>query len=108
MGAYQDIHYYNRENTTYYNYHVLSYVRWSEDEKLVVIANFNAHEKFGFDLAIPAKIIHEWNLKDKTYELVDQLYFKEKGLLQISGGIGHFRVDIAPLESFIFKLDASI
>ncbi len=41
-GNYQDIHHFNRQNTEWYNDKVLSFVRWSDDEKLIVISNFNA------------------------------------------------------------------
>ena len=44
-GNYEDIHFYNKDNTEGYDHRVLSYVRWSELEKLLVIANFDAEKK---------------------------------------------------------------
>jgi glycosidase len=104
MGKYADIHYYNRDHTENYNYKVLSYVRWSQNEKLVVIANFDADESYSFELKIPAEIISEWELKEGSFNMSDVLYGKTKKELDVRDGIGNLIVEIDPLESFIFKL----
>ncbi len=104
MGKYADIHYYNRDNTENYNYKLLSYARWSQNEKLVVIANFDAEKSYSFELKIPAEIIEEWELKEGSFNISDVLYGKTKLVLKVSDGIGRFTVEIHPLESFIFKL----
>ncbi len=103
MGAYADIHYYNRDNTAYYNHRVLSFVRWCETEKLIVVANFDANDTFGFELRVPQEIIQKWNLEGSSYILKDVLYGEEKEL-RISNGIGLVNLTLKPLESFIFKL----
>ncbi|MBC6999022.1 alpha-amylase family glycosyl hydrolase [Cytophaga sp. FL35] len=102
-GHYQDIHFYNRDHTEYYNHHVLSFVRWSDDEKLVVVSNFHANDWFGFHLQLPPDIIEKWNLKDGEYLLEDMLY-GHKETLFVNEGSAKVRVDVHPLESFIFKL----
>ncbi|MEP0133733.1 MAG: alpha-amylase family glycosyl hydrolase [Eudoraea sp.] len=104
MGKYADIHYYNRDHTENYNYKVLSYVRWSQNEKLVVIANFDAEESYSFELKIPAEIISEWELKEGSFNMSDVLYGKTKKELKVGDGIGSLIVEIDPLESFIFKI----
>lgn len=104
MGEYQDIHYYNREHTENYNHRVLSYVRWSPNEKLVIVSNFDAHEGYSFELKIPNEILAKWDLEAGSHTLSDQLYDKQKIPLTVEGGIGRMQVEIAPLESFIFKL----
>jgi glycosidase len=104
MGKYADIHYYNRDNTSNYNHRVLSYVRWSENEKLVVVANFDANDKYTFELKIPEEIISIWGLKQGSYELEDQLYGQNKPVVTVENGIGEIHIVIDPLESFIFKL----
>ena len=104
MGEYQDIHFYNREHTKYYNHHVLSYVRWSDNEKLIVVSNFVANDWFGFELKIPEELIKKWNLSEGKHAMTDVLSGSEK-VLKVENGIGTFRIDINPLESFIFKLN---
>jgi glycosidase len=105
MGEYGDIHYYNREHTENYNHRVLSYVRWSQSEKLVVISNFDADESYSFELKIPPEIIKQWQLKEGSIIVKDALYGKTEKELKIIDGIGKLGVEIAPLESFIFKLE---
>ena len=45
MGEYYDIHLYNQQHTEWYNDKVLSFVRWSDDEKLIIVSNFNDENK---------------------------------------------------------------
>lgn len=103
MGAYQEIHFYNKEHTENYDHRVFSFVRWSNDEKLVVVSNFDAERRYAFDLKIPADIIKQWNLKNGSYILVDGLYGSEKQL-HIKNGVGHVAVALHPLESFILEV----
>lgn len=103
MGAYKDIHFYNREHTAWYNHHVLSYVRWSAGQKLVIVSNFHATDTFGFELRLPHEVINAWELTDGNYQLTDVLYGSTQ-TLSVQDGIGKVRVDVNPLESFIFEL----
>lgn len=105
MGNYADLHAYNRQHTEWYNDKVYSFVRWSEGEKLIIVTNFDAKDSFGFDLQIPLEIITQWDLANGKYKAVDQLYGKTGAELQIDNGQGKMRVDIKPLESFIFKVE---
>ncbi|MBT8300560.1 MAG: alpha-amylase, partial [Maribacter sp.] len=104
MGNYQDIHYYNRDHTENYNHRVLSYARWSENEKLVIVANFDAKENYGFELKIPNDIINSWDLTEGSFETMEQLYNQKNALLEVKDGIGNIRIEIEPLESIILKI----
>jgi len=104
MGEYQDIHHYNRENTEWYNDKVYSFVRWDDAEKLIIVSNFNDGNHYGFDLQIPKDIIKKWKLKDGNYNMEDQLYHKNKPILEVKNGIGFVRVELDALESFILKV----
>ncbi len=104
MGKYEDIHQFNRENTEWYNENVLSFVRWSEDEKLIIVSNFNPDNTYGFELGLPQDIIKKWNLKDGDYTLEDQLYQTYSTTLVVKNNQARLRVDVRPLESFILKI----
>ncbi|NKI26110.1 alpha-amylase [Arenibacter sp. 6A1] len=104
MGAYQDIHYYNRDHTEFYNHRVLSFVRWSENEKLIIIANFDANDSFAFDLKLPENIVREWGLEDGDWPLREVLYKEKQNTLSVTQGTGTTRVAVAPLESLIYSL----
>ncbi|UTN02331.1 alpha-amylase family glycosyl hydrolase [Flavobacterium bizetiae] len=104
MGSYQEIQSVNRQNNAGYDELLYSYVRWSENQKLIVVANFSSEKTSEFELKIPADIISKWNLKDGEYTLTDQLYLQNKTKLNVSNGEGRAKVKIAPSESFIFEV----
>ena len=104
-GNYQDIHAYNQQNTEWYNDKVLSFVRWSADEKLLIVSNFNAENTYGFDLQVPEDVVKNLDLVDGQYVLVDKLYNEYKTELKVEDGKGIVRVDVKPLESFILKIE---
>ncbi|MFH7002678.1 alpha-amylase family glycosyl hydrolase [Flavobacterium bizetiae] len=104
MGSYQEIQSANRQNNAGYDELLYSYVRWSENQKLIVVANFSSEKTSEFELKIPADIISKWNLKDGEYTLTDQLYLQNKTKLNVSNGEGRVKVKIAPSESFIFEV----
>ena len=104
MGEYADIHQYNRQKTLNYNQKVLSFARWSENEKLIVISNFDAIGNHRFVLEIPAEVIKKMKIKDGNYMMLDQLYQQKSFKLTIRDNIGLLTVQLAPLESYILKL----
>ena len=104
MGEYQDIHQYNRQYTENYNSKLLSFVRYSDTEKLIVISNFDADKSYKFELKIPSEIINKWNLKDGNYQLNDQLYNKTNFDLQVNAANGTATITMQPLESFILQI----
>ncbi|MFX0556450.1 alpha-amylase family protein [Maribacter sp. CXY002] len=103
MGSYREIHFYNKELTKNYNHRVLSYVRWSKNQKLIIVVNFDINESFEFDLKLPVDLIKEWQLEDGTYPLLDTLY-NTNNELNIKNGEGHVAVRIEPLQSYIFEI----
>ena len=102
-GESREIHYYNKEHTKNYNHRVFSFVRFSKEEKLIVVTNFDTEVSHQFELRIPQDIISLWGLSENTYELEDLLYQQNNKLI-LRNGEGFINVSLAPLESFIFKL----
>ncbi|AWX44057.1 Neopullulanase [Flagellimonas maritima] len=105
MGAYQEIHFYNKDNTENYDYRVLSYVRWSKNEKLVIVSNFDADKNYEFELKLPEDVISKWNLLDGEYDLVEELYNQKEGKLTVENGKGTVDIKLQPLESVIFSIE---
>jgi len=103
-GKYQDIHNYNRAHTQNYNDKVLSFVRWSTNEQLIVIANFSAENNQEFDLKLPKAVIQTWELDNKSYQLSDQLYNTYTTQLTVASGKGLAKITLKPLQSLILKL----
>ena len=105
MGEYQEIHFYNKDQTENYDHRVLSYVRWSDNEKLIVVSNFDTDKSYDFDLKLPPEIVSKWELEDKEYTLQEQLYGVEDVKLNVKDSVGHIPLKLDPLESFVFQLD---
>lgn len=104
MGDYEEIHYYNKEHTEGYDHRVFSFVRWSSNEKLIVVSNFDAHKSYSLQLKIPEHIISKWRLENKAYQLEEKLYGQIKKMLSVSNGRGEMQLELRPLQSFIFSL----
>ncbi|UJH69287.1 alpha-amylase family protein [Muricauda sp. SCSIO 65647] len=105
IGEYQEIHFYNKDNTPTYDHRVLSYVRWSDDEKLIVISNFDREKSYDFELKIPGDVISKWGLADNSYPLEEELYGEQQKKLSIVEGQGKVSVQLEPLQSFIFRIE---
>lgn len=104
-GSYHDIHAHNRSHTEFYNDKLYAFVRGDKDsKKWVIVSNFDPEQTFGFELQIPENVITAWQLPDKKYTLSD-LLFQHKIAMEVKNGIGKMRVDIKPLESFIFEIE---
>jgi glycosidase len=103
-GQYQEIHSVNNTSTNGYLPEMYSFVRWSETQKLIVVANFSSSKNSQFELIIPKEIIQKWNLKDGTYTIVDQLYENSILPLEVVQGQGKIAIAIQPLQSFIYQL----
>ncbi|MDC6385069.1 alpha-amylase [Flagellimonas taeanensis] len=104
MGKYQEIHFYNNEHTENYDHRVLSYVRWSENEKLIIVTNFDSEKNYAFNLKIPRDVVDKWQLKDGNYVLHEALYGIVNAELKVENGIGNVSVQMEPLQSYIFGL----
>lgn len=105
VGAFRNIHQYNRAYTPYYNDKVYSFVRETVQEKWLVIANFSKRDGFGFELQIPPELLSTWDLPDGTYPLTDKLYGEVQTHFHRTDSYGRMRVDIAPLQTLFFKLE---
>jgi glycosidase len=105
MGNYAEIHRHNRANVDNYTRKIFSFVRWSENEKLIIISNFDDLVNFDLDLQIPSEIIKSWNLSDGNYNVIDQLYNSITANLKVENGVGELSLELGTLTSFIFKLE---
>ncbi|WP_347839174.1 alpha-amylase family glycosyl hydrolase [uncultured Draconibacterium sp.] len=103
MGAYKDIHTYNRQNTENYTNKVFSFVRWNGNDRLIIVCNFEEKEQ-KFQLKLDAETITQMDLKDGSYKLSDQLS-DEINKLEIKDGTGFINIGLAGLESFILKME---
>jgi glycosidase len=103
-GNYKEIHNHNRAYTPYYNDRVFSFVRWDDNEKLIVVSNFDAENTYGFSVSLDWDLINTWQLQSGSYPLVDILTDQEYNPLIVKEDGASVRVDLKPLESVILRL----
>jgi len=94
----------NATGKSAYSEGLYSFVRWSNTQKLIVVANFSWVTDSNFDLIVPADVISAWKLKDGTYDLKEELYQKVAAKLVVKDGQGSVNMVIPASESYIFSL----
>ena len=104
-GKYYELQSANYGFTPDYSDRIISYARYSENQKLIVVASFDKKNELNFSLKIPAKLVGEWNLKPGTLKAVDLLY-KQYNTEMKTGKNGEAIVEIVlkPMESFILQV----
>jgi glycosidase len=103
MGKFQEIQATNRNETKNYDPGMYSYVRYTDNEKLIVVVNFSWVTTSNFELIVPVDVISKWSLADGNYTVTDQLY-GSTAELNVINGVGTIKLSVKPSESFIFKL----
>ena len=104
MGNYQEIHFYNKDQNPNYDHRIFSFSRWSDNEQLIIISNFDESKYYDLDLLIPGDLISKWQLENGAYNVEDQLNSDKKATLYVVDGIGNVHIKLSPLESSIYKL----
>lgn len=104
MGHYKEIHYYNKDQNNAYDHRIFSFVRWSENEQLIIISNFDAEKQYDLNLRLPEEIVEAWQLEDGDYSLEDQLLEASQNTLSVENGQGKIKIQLGPLASNIYKL----
>jgi len=105
MGKYEDIHSYNREHTQSYSHKLYSFVRWTADEKLLVVVNFGTEKSEDIILKISKETIDKMDVSDGIYDLKEQLFEKKSYKLNVSNGVGTVKLNLRGLESQVLKIE---
>ena len=103
-GAYGDIHAYNRDHSNGYTQKQFSYLRWREDERLLVVVNFDPSQRAEFDLKIPPQLAEQIDLKFGRYTLKDALGSTKQFELHVGDAGASVLISIEPMESFILRI----
>lgn len=102
-GSYAEIHTYNRSNTAGYNNKLFSFVRWKNNDRLLIISNFEENQN-QFQLKIDAGTIEKLKLKPGSYKLVDKLTGRDDMVLVVDQS-GHVDVKLNGLESLVLQIE---
>jgi len=104
MGEYREIHYYNKARTATYDHRLFSFVRWSQEEKLIIVSNFDAEQTYDIELKLPLELVNKWGLEKRRYILEEKLFGSFETSLQVDAEHGIIPLKLAPLESYVLKI----
>lgn len=103
-GKYGDLHRYNRMRNTDYPSTVFSFVRWCDQQALLILTNFHPELTAEFTLEVSAEVVSCLGLSEGDYRLVDRLDEEHIKLLHVRNGEGMLDVQLDPLVSVIYEL----
>jgi oligosaccharide 4-alpha-D-glucosyltransferase len=103
-GKYAEIHSVNRQGNAGCHEPLFSFVRWSGEERLIIVSNFSATTACDTSLQLPPAIVSEWQLGPGRFVLDDLLHAAEPSELVVDGGKGSMRIKLGPLESAVYRV----
>ncbi len=104
MGAYQDLHRYNRSKNPAYNDKTFAYARWDEEQKLLVVTNFDETQSVNTVLHLSPELLKAWNLKLGNREIQEVLFGKKTTQLRVDTQGAQIDLALGPWESAVFEV----
>ena len=104
-GKYAQQHTYSRQHSENYPEKAFSFVRWNDQQKLLVIANFANQPASGVQVMIEPNIVAQWRLHDGRYTATD-LLSGTKWMVEVTQGVASANVDLAALGSLMLHIEA--
>ncbi|WMS86953.1 alpha-amylase family protein [Pleionea litopenaei] len=104
LGSYFSLHDFNLKNSEGYSERAISFIRENRNHRMIVVANFDTKQRQTFELKIPSNVITTWQFSDGNYPLVELLDEENNINMQVKNKIGRIKVDLQPLQSYIFEL----
>ena len=104
MGAYQDLHRYNRSKNPAYTDKTFAYARWDAEQKLLVVTNFDETQSVNTVLHLSPELLKAWNLKPGNREIQEVLFGKKTTQLRVDAQGAHIDLVLGPWESAVFEV----
>jgi len=83
---------------------VFAFARWTDEEQLIVISNFDADSDQELVIDVPAEVVAAIGLGTGRSTLEEQLYGGADNAIVIDHGTGKIHIRLAPLESVVYRL----
>ncbi|MEK0441392.1 MAG: hypothetical protein RL403_370, partial [Bacteroidota bacterium] len=104
MGAYQDLHRYNRSKNPSYTDKTFAYARWDEGQKLLVVTNFDETQSVNTVLHLSPELLKAWNLKPGNREIQEVVFGKKTTQLRVDAQGAQIDLVLGPWESAVFEV----
>jgi len=103
MGEYAEIHSYNREFSEGYTNKDFSFLRWDDNQIILVISNFDQNEIHEFELQIPSELVKKLNLESGELRSSNIFDPKQDYVLRTDQDSAKMKVALGPLESVVLS-----
>uniref|UniRef100_UPI004048B14E alpha-amylase family protein n=3 Tax=Algoriphagus sp. TaxID=1872435 RepID=UPI004048B14E len=104
MGAYQDLHRYNRSKNPAYTDKTFAYARWDKEQKLLVVTNFDESQSVNTILHLSPELLKTWNLTPGNREIQEVLFGKKTTQLRVDTQGAQIDLVLGPWESAVFEV----
>ena len=111
QGHFYDLHPHNRTYSKGYTDQVYAFLRFTDQQQLLIVANLDSRHEHRFSLKIPRSALQAMNISEEgTYELHD-IFQSDKTLtfrgseVIVSEGSGGIPLALAPLQSLVFAIN---
>ncbi len=104
MGAYQDLHRYNRSKNPAYTDKTFAYARWDKEQKLLVVTNFDESQSVNTILHLSPELLKAWNLTPGNREIQEVLFGKKTTQLRVDAQGAQIDLVLGPWESAVFEV----
>ncbi len=86
---------------------VLAFMRWQDDERLVIASSFDESNSREVQIDLPADMIKKFGLADGRYTLNELLYGEINPHLVVENGRGSIRIRLSPLGSTVLRIGSA-
>ncbi|MFN5337267.1 MAG: alpha-amylase family protein [Bacteroidota bacterium] len=104
MGAYLDLHRYNRSKNPAYTDKTFAYARWDAEQKLLVVTNFDETQSVNTVLHLSPELLKAWNQKPGNREIQEVLFGKKTTQLRVDTQGAQIDLVLGPWESAVFEV----
>uniref|UniRef100_UPI004048A1DB alpha-amylase family protein n=2 Tax=Algoriphagus sp. TaxID=1872435 RepID=UPI004048A1DB len=104
MGAFQDLHRYNRSKNPAYTDKTFAYARWDKEQKLLVVTNFDESQSVNTILHLSPELLKAWNLTPGNREIQEVLFGKKTTQLRVDAQGAQIDLVLGPWESAVFEV----
>ena len=104
MGEYMELHTVNRQQNSEYGIRQFVFARWAEDQKVIVVCNFDEHQELKTVVKLSQELLQIWQLEVGEQEIKEVMFGKKKTMLRVTEAGAEIDLDFGPLESAVFEV----
>jgi glycosidase len=102
VGEYAEVHSFNRSQNPAYTDKAFAFARWDENQKLIVVTNFDEFKSVKTTLKLSPELLKAWKLEKGEREIQEVMFGKKKTNLRVTDQGAEIDLELGPWESAVF------